>query len=270
MMKALIVEDEPMARMRLVKLLEASFPNVEVVAQTDSITGTLDYLRCSGDPDIIFMDVELSDGDCFEIFRQRDVRSKVIMTTAYDSYAVKAFEAGSIDYLLKPVSVSALQRALGRCETAVAAAGSAGGAVGSADGGSAGSAAENSTDAGRIMASVSGAKKWKKRILVRVGEQYVPLELASIACFLSEDKCNYVYMTSGGRYLLDLTMDKICEGLDPESFFRVSRSCIVRREAVKTVLRHLNGRLKLELSVRTPEELFVSRSRVDDFLAWLE
>ena len=162
-MKALIVEDEPMARMRLVKLLEASFPNVEVVAQTDSITGTLDYLRCSGDPDIIFMDVELSDGDCFEIFRQRDVRSKVIMTTAYDSYAVKAFEAGSIDYLLKPVSVSALQRALGRCEAAVAAAGSAGGAVGSADGGSAGSAAENSTDAGRIMASVSGAKKWKKR-----------------------------------------------------------------------------------------------------------
>ena len=138
------------------------------------------------------MDVELSDGDCFEIFRQRDVRSKVIMTTAYDSYAVKAFEAGSIDYLLKPVSVSALQRALGRCETAVAAAGSA---VGSADGGSAGSAAENSTDAGRIMASVSGAKKWKKRMLVRVGEQYVPLELASIACFLSEDKCHYVYMT---------------------------------------------------------------------------
>ena len=263
MMKALIVEDEPMARMRLVKLLEASFPNVEVVAQTDSITGTLDYLRCSGDPDIIFMDVELSDGDCFEIFRQRDVRSKVIMTTAYDSYAVKAFEAGSIDYLLKPVSVSALQRALGRCEAAVA-------AVGSADGGSAGSAAENSTDAGRIMASVSGAKKWKKRMLVRVGEQYVPLELASIACFLSEDKCNYVYMTSGGRYLLDLTMDKICEGLDPESFFRVSRGCIVRREAVKTVLRHLNGRLKLELSVRTPEELFVSRSRVDDFLSWLE
>lgn len=255
MMKALIVEDEPMARMRLVKLLEASFPNVEVVAQTDSITGTLDYLRCSGDPDIIFMDVELSDGDCFEIFRQRDVRSKVIMTTAYDSYAVKAFEAGSIDYLLKPVSVSALQRALGRCEAAVAAVGSA---------------VENSTDAGRIMASVSGAKKWKKRMLVRVGEQYVPLELASIACFLSEDKCNYVYMTSGGRYLLDLTMDKICEGLDPESFFRVSRGCIVRREAVKTVLRHLNGRLKLELSVRTPEELFVSRSRVDDFLAWLE
>lgn len=116
MMKALIVEDESMARMRLVKILEASFPNVEVVAQTDSITGTLDYLRRSGDPDIIFMDVELSDGDCFEVFRQRDVRSKVIMTTAYDSYALKAFEAGSVDYLLKPISVSALQRAIGRCE----------------------------------------------------------------------------------------------------------------------------------------------------------
>ena len=83
-------------------------------------------------------------------------------------------------------------------------------------------------------------------------------------------KYNYVYMNSGERYLLDLTMDKISEGLDPESFFRISRGCIIRREAVKTVLRHLNGRLKLELNVRTPEELFVSRSRVDDFLAWLE
>ena len=255
MMKALIVEDESMARMRLVKILEASFPNVEVVAQTDSITGTLDYLRRSGDPDIIFMDVELSDGDCFEVFRQRDVRSKVIMTTAYDSYALKAFEAGSVDYLLKPISVSALQRAIGRCEAFFDASYPP---------------TYTNSDAGRIMASVSGAKRWKKRMLVRVGEQYVPLELASIALFLSEDKYNYVYMNSGERYLLDLTMDKISEGLAPESFFRISRGCIIRREAVKTVLRHLNGRLKLELNVRTPEELFVSRSRVDDFLAWLE
>ena len=261
MMKALIVEDESMARMRLVKILEASFPNVEVVAQTDSITGTLDYLRRSGDPDIIFMDVELSDGDCFEVFRQRDVRSKVIMTTAYDSYALKAFEAGSVDYLLKPISVSALQRAIGRCEAFFDA---------SASSSSSDPSAYTNSDAGRIMASVSGAKRWKKRMLVRVGEQYVPLELASIALFLSEDKYNYVYMNSGERYLLDLAMDKISEGLDPESFFRISRGCIIRREAVKTVLRHLNGRLKLELNVRTPEELFVSRSRVDDFLAWLE
>lgn len=267
MMKALIVEDESMARMRLVKILEASFPNVEVVAQTDSITGTLDYLRRSGDPDIIFMDVELSDGDCFEVFRQRDVRSKVIMTTAYDSYALKAFEAGSVDYLLKPISVSALQRAIGRCEAFFAASAAASSASSSA---ASDPPAYTNSDAGRIMASVSGAKRWKKRMLVRVGEQYVPLELASIACFLSEDKYNYVYMNSGERYLLDLTMDKISEGLDPESFFRISRGCIIRREAVKTVLRHLNGRLKLELNVRTPEELFVSRSRVDDFLAWLE
>ena len=255
MLKALIVEDESMARMRLVKILEASFPNVEVVAQTDSITGTLDYLRRSGDPDIIFMDVELSDGDCFEVFRQRDVRSKVIMTTAYDSYALKAFEAGSVDYLLKPISVSALQRAIGRCEAFFDASASS----------SSDPSAYTNSDAGRIMASVSGAKRWKKRMLVRVGEQYVPLELASIALFLSEDKYNYVYMNSGERYLLDLTMDKISE-----SSFRSSRGCIIRREAVKTVLRHLNGRLKLELNVRTPEELFVSRSRVDDFLAWLE
>ena len=114
-MKALIVEDEQMARARLIRMIETDFPEVEVVGQTDSITGTLDFLRLNGDPDIIFMDVELSDGDCFEIFRQRDVTSKVIMTTAYDSYAVKAFETGSIDYLLKPIGTAALQRAVRRC-----------------------------------------------------------------------------------------------------------------------------------------------------------
>ena len=114
-MKALIVEDEQMARARLIRMIETDFPEVEVVGQTDSITGTLDFLRLNGDPDIIFMDVDLSDGDCCEIFRQRDVTSKVIMTTAYDSYAVKAFETGSIDYLLKPITAESVRRTLTSC-----------------------------------------------------------------------------------------------------------------------------------------------------------
>lgn len=264
-MKALIVEDEQMARARLIRMIETDFPEVEVVGQTDSITGTLDFLRLNGDPDIIFMDVELSDGDCFEIFRQRDVTSKVIMTTAYDSYAVKAFETGSIDYLLKPIGTEALQRAVRRCAEYFRAA-----RLQQTPNPAGEDSETKDSDAGKIMDAVHDAKKWKKRMLVRIGERYLPLMIEDIAFFYSEDKYNYVYMKDGVRYLLDLTMDKICEGLDPESFFRISRGCIVSRETVRKAVRHANGRLKLELSVLTPEELFVSRARVENFLRWFE
>ena len=120
MMKALIVEDERMAQAQLVRLLAACFPDIEVVAATDSVRGTVDFLAADPPVDLIFMDVELSDGECFEIFRQVPVKAQVIMTTAYDSYALKAFEAGSIDYLLKPIGVEALVRAVGRCRERVA------------------------------------------------------------------------------------------------------------------------------------------------------
>ena len=114
-MKALIVEDEIMASTRLARTLEENFPDVEVAGATDSVAATVEWLESHPAPDIIFMDVELSDGDCFEIFRQTEVRSKIIMTTAYDSYAIRAFEAGSVDYLLKPISLEALSRAVSRC-----------------------------------------------------------------------------------------------------------------------------------------------------------
>ena len=115
-MKVLIVEDEIMAQKSLTRVLMQNFSDVEIVGYTDSIKSTVNWLKDDSHPvDVIFMDVELADGVCFEIFRQVEVKAKVIMTTAYDSYALKAFEAGSIDYLLKPVDASALKRAVARC-----------------------------------------------------------------------------------------------------------------------------------------------------------
>ncbi|MBO5545666.1 MAG: response regulator, partial [Bacteroidales bacterium] len=119
-MKALIVEDERMAQAQLTRLLESRFPDIEVVAATGSVGDTVAYLAADPPIDVIFMDVELADGECFEIFRQVPVRAQVIMTTAYDTYAVKAFEAGSIDYLLKPIGEEALARAVGRCRERIA------------------------------------------------------------------------------------------------------------------------------------------------------
>ena len=115
-MRVLIVEDEIMAQKSLTRVLMQNFSDMEIVGYTDSIKSTVNWLKDNTNSvDVIFMDVELADGTCFEIFRQVDVKAKVIMTTAYDSYALKAFEAGSIDYLLKPVDASALKRAVARC-----------------------------------------------------------------------------------------------------------------------------------------------------------
>ena len=258
MMKALIVEDERMAQAQLARLLAAEFPDIEVTAATDSVRSTVDFLAAAPPIDLIFMDVELADGECFEIFRQIPVRAQVIMTTAYDTYAVKAFEAGSIDYLLKPISVEALRRAVGRCRERVAQR-------------AAGSAAP-SLDVEALLAAVAGRaqKRYKERFVVYVGERIIPVRTEEIAYFFSEEKANYLYTFEGARYLVEAALDTLEGELDPERFFRISRGAIVSRGTVCSVSRHFSGRLRLELRPAPPFEPTVSRARVDDFLKWLE
>lgn len=251
MKKALIVEDEKMAQAQLARLLKTYFPDIEVAAVTESVRATVDYLAQDPPVDLIFMDVELADGECFEIFRQVKVRQQVIMTTAYDSYALKAFEAGSIDYLLKPVGEEALRRAVGRCRER--------------------EAAGSHIDVEKLLAAVAPPqKRYKERFVVYVGEQIIPVPAAEVACFFSEEKCNYLLTDGARRYLIDTTLDALEAELDPERFFRIARGVIVSRSAVRSVSRHFSGRLKLSLQPVPPFELTVSRARVDDFLRWLE
>ena len=253
-MKALIVEDEKMAQAQLVRLLGAHFPDIEVVHATDSVRSTVEYLAADPPIDLIFMDIELSDGDCFEIFRQVPVHAQVIMTTAYDSYALKAFEAGSIDYLLKPIGEEALRRAVGRCRERAAAGGAAG------------------LDVEALLAAVAARapRQYKERFVVYVGEQIIPVRTDDVAAFFSEEKANYLLTEGGERYLIDSSLDALEGELDPEHFFRISRGAIVARSAVRSVSRHFSGRLRLDLQPAPPFEPTVSRARVDDFLKWLE
>lgn len=250
-MTALIVEDEAMARAQLAKLLSNNFPDIEVVGQTDSICSTLDYLENRPEPEIIFMDVELADGDCFEIFRHKQISSAVIMTTAYDSYAVKAFEAGSVDYLMKPINLRDLERAVKRCRERVK-----GGPL----------------DVDKIIKAISGAhpKTYRERTIVRVGDKIIPIKYADVAYFVSEEKSNYMILSNSSKYIIDSSLDALEEELNPEVFFRIGRGGIVSRTAINSVERYYNGRLKLYLQPRPEEDMFVSRSRVDDFLQWLD
>lgn len=246
-MKALIVEDEPMAQAQLARMLDSQFEDIEIVGRTDSVRGCVEFLR-GNTPDVIFMDVELSDGVCFEIFKQVDVRSKVIMTTAYDSYAIKAFEAGSIDYLLKPIEVAALNRAVSRCQDRTFA----------------------SSDGERLLAAMGHAPAYRKRVVVRVGCNIIPVECSNIAYFMSEGKGNSLVTCQGKKYVIDSTLDTIEREVDPSVFFRISRSFIVSRGSVENISRHINGRLRLSLKPTPSEpEILVSRARVDDFLTWI-
>lgn len=216
-MTVLIVEDEAMSRARLARNIGARFPDLTIVGMTDSVASTVAWLDANPTPDIIFMDVELSDGDCFEIFRQRELSSQVIMTTAYDSYAIKAFETGSIDYL-----------------------------------------------------GLRGKKQYRGRIIVRIGERIIPVNVSDVACFYSEGKSNSLMTDDGKKYIIDMTIDSLDGELDPELFFRVSRGCIVSRKSVKSVTKLANSRLGICLEPEPPVEMTVSRSRVEDFLSWLE
>ena len=251
-MNVLIVEDEIMAQKSLMRLLTQNFPDMQIVGCTSSIKGTVAWLN---DPtnraDVIFMDVELADGECFEIFRQTDVKAKVIMTTAYDSYALKAFEAGSIDYILKPVDPSALKRAVARVRMS-------GGLL----------------DTEALLKAIgdgSGTKKeYKERYIVRFNDRIIPLLTSNVAYIYSEEKNNYLVTFDEERYIIDSSLDVISEEFNPADFFRISRGCIVSMKAIKSIIKQVGGRLRIVAEPASSFEMTVSRSRVEDFLKWLE
>ena len=251
-MKVLIIEDEIMAQKSLMRALSQNFTDLHVVGAVTSVKGAVAWLK---DPlnhaDIIFMDVELADGICFEIFRQVDVHAKVIMTTAYDSYALKAFEAGSVDYLLKPIESEHLKRAVARCRMS-------GGRI------------DIEALARALEAKTGSKKEYKERYIIRFNDHIIPLQTSNIAYVYSEDKNNYLVTFDNQRYIIDSSLDVISEELDPEYFFRISRGCIVSLKAIGTILKQMGGRLRITASPTPPFDMTVSRSRVDDFLEWLE
>ena len=250
-MKVLIVEDEIMAQRSLMRLLAQHYPDMDVVGTASSVNSAVAWLKDPANSvDVIFMDVELADGICFEIFRQVDVKAKVIMTTAYDSYALKAFEAGSVDYLLKPVDAEALQRAVARVRKS-----------------------ESNIDIEALMklmeAKTAPKKEYKERYIIRINDRIVPLNTSEIAYVYSEEKNNYLVTFDEQRYIIDSSLDVINEDLNPENFFRISRSCIVSMKAIRSIIKQ-TGRLRITVTPESPFEMTVSRSRVDDFLEWLE
>ena len=256
MIKVLIVEDEIPAQINLKKLIEKCCDQSRIVMTLNSVRSTIKWLQENPEgADVIFLDVELSDGICFEIFEEVEVSAQVIITTAYDNYAINAFKVNTIDYLLKPIIESDIRRAWERCKERLE--------------------QRTTPNIETLLDIVSKAntpkdKMYKRRFTVKMGEKIIIIPVEDIAYFFSEDKSTYAVNRNGTRRLLDYSLDTMQEMLDPSLFFRVSRSCIVSINSIENISKHLGTRLKIQLTPHSDDEIVVSRSRTSDFLEWLD
>jgi two-component system, LytTR family, response regulator LytT len=257
-MNILIVEDEELAVKKLQKTLAAVDPEANVVAITDSIKSTVEWLEENESPDLILMDIELSDGQSFEIFSRIQLKSAVIFTTSYDEYALKAFKVNSIDYLLKPVQKEDLEAALKKFHQM--------------------KKIYNAEPAGKDMNVESlinelrnklQPKEYRKRFLVKNAQKLVSIEVEEIAFFFSDGRLNFFKTYDNKKYVVDYTMDELEEMLSPERYFRISRSFYIAVDSVDQIHDYFGNRLLLNLKPEVDKEAIVSREKVSDFKKWM-
>lgn len=251
-MNVLIIEDEKPAARRLARLL--SELNVEVSTMLHSVEEAVEWFQKNEHPDLIFLDIQLSDGLSFEIFDVVEVRSAIIFTTAYDEYALQAFKLNSIDYLLKPIDDEELESAVKKYQNL-------------------------KPDRSQIVLDFDDIKKflvnplereYKKRFTIRLGQHLKIINADEIECFYSENKGTYAATKEGRNYLLDTTLENLENELSPQIFFRVSRKFYVNINHIKDIVSYTNSRLSIKLNRFNEQEIIVSRERVRDFKLWLE
>lgn len=249
-MKIAIVEDEKLAAERLQTLLQEYDPTIEIAACLESVEETVKYLKQKTHPDLLLLDIHLSDGHSFEIFKQVSYSKPVIFTTAYDNYALEAFKMFSIDYILKPVTLDALAAAMNKLKSLAI--------------------SFSSNDLNRLMPEWQNSR-YKKRFLGKVGQRLFFIDTGDIAFFQADNKIVYLADKEGNRYVVDHTMERLEEQLDPRQFFRLNRKFIVNSNAIQQVKPYFNNRLKLTVKgASQPDEMVISRERVADFKLWAE
>ena len=252
-MKILIIEDEELAVKKLQKTLASTAANAEIVGTTDSIKTSVEWLQQNPAPDLILMDIELAEGQIFEIFNLTEVKSPVIFTTSYDEYALKAFKVNSVDYLLKPVQKEELQAALTKFTKL---------------------RTDNRTDINidslvKELQQKLQQKEYRKRFLVKHAQKLVSIEVDDIAYFYSDGRLNFFKTTDNRKFVVDYTMDELEEMLDPEKYFRISRSFYVSINSVDKIDDYFGNRLILGIKPAVDKEALVSREKVTEFKKWL-
>lgn len=250
-MNIIIIEDEkPAARLLQRKVEKLGF---QVSTLLHSVEESIHWFNSNTHPDLIFLDIQLSDGLSFEIFETIDIKSAVIFTTAYDEYALRAFKLNSIDYLLKPIDEDDLETAVNKFKSRNAAA-----PVLSLD-----------FEMIKKMLVNPAERNYRKRFTIKMGQQLKMVGIEEVECFFSENKGTYLHTHDNRDYLLDITLEQLETELDPKDFYRVSRKFIVPMKAIKEIQIYSNSRLKVVLPTYRDDEVIVSRERVADFKEWL-
>ncbi|CAN1524646.1 LytT Response regulator of the LytR/AlgR family [Flavobacteriaceae bacterium] len=250
-MTTIIIEDEKPAARLLQRKLEKI--NISVGVMLHSVEEALDWFSKNEHPDLIFLDIQLSDGLSFEIFEKIDIKSAVIFTTAYDEYALKAFKLNSIDYLLKPIDEDDLEVAVLKFKDRLPKQESM----------------QLDFEQIRKMLSNPFEKTFKKRFTVKIGQHLKVISTDEIECFFSENKGTYIHTFDNRNYLIDSTLEVLEQEIDTSAFYRISRKFIVSLKAIKEIVVYSNSRLKIILPTFKDDEVIVSREKVSDFKNWI-
>ena len=254
-MMTIIIEDEKPAARLLQRKLEKL--NIQVDVMLHSVEEAIDWFSNNEHPELIFLDIQLSDGLSFEIFDKVEIKSAVIFTTAYDEYALRAFKLNSIDYLLKPIDEDDLEIAVAKFKSLLPKQETQPQSLG--------------IDFEQIKKMLTNPfeKNYKKRFTVKIGQHLKVISIDEIECFFSENKGTYIHTFDNRNYLIECTLELLEQELDPADFFRISRKFIIPLKAIKEIVLYSNSRLKVILPSFKEEDVIVSREKVSDFKTWI-
>jgi len=251
-MNVLIIEDEKPSARYLQRMLEKQDVNVNQMLH--SVSEAVEWFQNNEHPDLIFLDIQLSDGLSFEIFDAVKVKSAIIFTTAFDEYALQAFKLNSIDYLLKPIDEEELQSAVNKYKSFKP---------------NTENVQLNFEDIKKLLVNPV-EREYKKRFTTKIGQHIKMISVDEIECFYSENKGTYAHTVEGRDYLLETTLEQLEQELSPEIFFRISRKFYININSINDIIAYTNSRLQLKLNSFKEQEVIVARERVKDFKLWLE
>lgn len=246
-MKVVIIEDEPIAAQHLQKLLLAANATIQVLEILPSVKKATAWFSANPAPDLIFMDIQLTDDLSFRIFDLVEVKAPVIFTTAYDHYAIKAFKLNSVDYLLKPLDPKELRQALQKFETL-----------------------HKQQDLVKLLASFKQQPEYQKRFMVTSGNKIRSIATEDIAYFRADGRYVHMHTTDSLSHIIDHTLDKLEDILDPAQFFRINRQFIIHIQSIKHMSAYSKGRIKIETEPVCKEDIIVSIDRSGNFKKWLD
>lgn len=248
-MRGIIVEDELLAARHLQSVLR-QIGTIQIIAVLDSIAETVEWFLDNPQPDIVFLDIHLADGSAFEIFNQVQINCPVVFTTAFDEYALRAFKVNSVDYLLKPIDIKDVEKALSKIQHI---------------------SSSNNLQASihQIINSFTKLPAYKSHFLIPAkGDKLIPVQAGDIACFYIDTGIVKALTFEGKTYRFEHTLDELAEMLDPKIFFRANRQYIISRQAIKDIDLWFNRRLSVNLKITVPEKILISKTRIPAFKNW--